>query len=261
MVHRLAADDRRVAGVRHDDHGRAVGFERAQELQQMVRSRAAVEARDVDLGDRAGAVIQRLTEDAVARDAVIAHGIGDDDERLRAAAFHMPRELRDAVVGAQRLDEKMRDALVEEQLRLPDVALGGAERAAVRRRADVAEDECAELRRRVFRKLAAGAEHGLSRDGVGKGEVLAQTVGVRLERHRARLQIRAVDAQHLGGVQEVRLLAAHLLALGQRGVVGAHRAVEEKGPALGEQRADIHLFFVHPSTSFAISTACRASLA
>ena len=227
----------------------------------MMRSRAAVEARDIDLGYCAGAVIQRLTEDAVARDAVIAHGIGDDDERLRAAAPDMARKVRDAVVGAERLDQKMRDALVEEQLRLPDVALGGAERAAVRRGADIAEDERVIVRGGVFRQPAPGAEHRLARDGVGERKVLAQTVGIRFQRHRAGFEIGAVDAHDLGGVQEVCLLAAHLLALGQIRVIGAHRAVEEKRPALLEQRADIHLFFVHPSTSFAISTASRASLA
>ena len=116
----------------------------------MVRAGAAVEAGHVDVRHRARAVIERLTEQTVARDAVIAHGVGHDDEGLRALCLHVRGKLRNAVGRAQRLDEKVRHALVEKQIRLPDEALRRRSRAAVRRGANVAEDERAEIRRRAL---------------------------------------------------------------------------------------------------------------
>ena len=226
VIDRLAADDRRVAGVRHHDHRRAVGAQGAQELHQMVRAGAAVEAGDVHLRHRARPVIKRLPEQTVARDPVVAHGVGHDEESLRAFLLHVRGKLRDAVGRAQRLHEKMRDPLVQKQIRLPDEALRRRSRAAVRRGADIAEDNRAEFRRRAFGEPAARAQHrfGLRRLRIGK--VFAQTVGVRLERHRPRAQIRAVDLQNLRGVEDVGLLAAHLLPLRQGGKVGSHGAVK-----------------------------------
>ena len=198
----------------------------------MVRAGAAVEARDVHLRHRARAVIERLTEQTVARDAVVAHGVGHDEESLRAFLLHVRGKLRDAVGRAQRLHEKMRDPLVQKQIRLPDETLRRRSRAAVRRGADVAEDDRAEFRRRAPGEPAARAQHRFTLRRLRIGEVLAQTIGVRLERHRPRAQICAVNLQNLRGVKEVRLLAAHLLPLRQGGIIGAHGAVKEKGFSL-----------------------------
>ena len=84
--------------------------------------------------------------------------------------------------------------------------------------------------------------------------------GVGLEGARARLPVGAVDGQHVGGVGEVRELAAGVPAGVEAAVPGAHRAVEEEAVFLQIFPHRLHRVS-SPNTSLAMSAERLASFA
>ncbi len=145
----------------------------------------------------------------------------------------------------------------QEQVGLPAVDLPPGQLSPLRSGADVGEHVSSIGRGAVLRDPAGGLYDPGGGLPLALGQLQPGGEGVGLDGAAPRLQVGPVDGGDLLRGGEAGQLATLVGPPGQGGKAGAHGPIEQQGAALPETGSDIR----HPSTFFAISTDCLASLA
>ena len=243
-----------IAGVRHHGKKAVDRSDPAHKLDHLASAGDAVQPHGVDIGVRRRGAAQLADQAAVAREAVGLRGKGDEHEGLGVRGLDVRGDLVEIEVRPDGFKQKMPGAEREELVDDEVVFLQKVGVVARVDRTDVGKDIG------VLAGGAAGDQPALAEDGgaVLRREILAVgAVGVRLDRAAAHLEIGAVDRLDLTGGAEIGPLAVAVARPVARGVIGPHAAVEQQHAVFAYKRSDL----LHPSTFFAMSAPCLASLA
>ena len=243
-----------IAGVRHHGEETLDRADPAHELDHLASAGDAVEPHRVDIGIRRRGATQLADQTAVARKAVRLRGKGDKYKSVGIRGLDVRGDLVEVEIRPDGFKEKMPRAEREELIDDEVVFLQKVGVVARIDRADIGKDIG------VLAGGAPGNQPALAEDGgaVLLREILAVgAVGVRLDRAAAHLEIGAVDRLDLTGGAEIGPLAVAVARPVARGVIGPHAAVEQQHAVFAYKRSDL----LHPSTFFAMSAPCLASLA
>ena len=169
----------------------------------------------------------------------------------------MSGQLGHAVIVGEGFEEKMGHAGGEEPVRLGAVEVSGVGQVAGNG-AQVGKDQGVIVGSGFQSDGAAGADDVVGQGFLSPGQVGPGGEGVGLDGLTAAVQIGPVDGGNFVRVVQVCQLTALPGAARLGRIPGAHGAVKEERPLLGQVCSDVHAY---PNTFLAISTDWRASLA